>query len=99
MNLLEPPAWYTCAKTPESDTCNTFCMDSYIASLDSPDAKLDSECTKVCNNKRDDESYGWCVAPASDTDAQDAANNNNAAADGSSPEDENTEADAVEPSE
>jgi len=74
-------------------------MDSYIASLDSPDAKLDSECTKVCNNKRDDESYGWCVAPASDTDAQDATNNNNAAADGSSPEDENTEADAVEPSE
>jgi len=65
-------------------------MASYIASIDSPDVRLDSECTKVCNNKREDESYGWCL-PAGDTDAQDATNNNNAAADGSDTVDETTE--------
>jgi len=52
-------------------------MDSFNS-----EATLDSECTKVCDNKREDESYGWCVAtPAGDDDAQDATNNNNAAED------------------
>ena len=69
-------------------------MDSFNS-----EDKLDSECTKVCDNKREDESYGWCVAPAGDDDAQDATNNNNAAEDdGSNPEEDNAETDAVDPS-
>ena len=68
VNLLEPPAWYICAKTPEDITCETFCMDSFNAISET--SKLDSECTKVCENKRSDESYGWCVAaPTGDGDA------------------------------
>ena len=61
VNLLEPPAWYVCAKNPEDPTCDTFCMDSYAEVLNG--GKLDSECKKVCDQKRTDESYGWCVEP------------------------------------
>ena len=64
-------------------------MDSFNS-----EAKLDSECVKVCENKRDDETYGWCVAPAREGDAQDATDNNNAA----NPEEENAESDPVDPS-
>ena len=69
-------------------------MDSFNS-----EAKLDSECVKVCDNKRDDETYGWCVAPTSEGDAQDATDNNNAAEDdGSNPVEENAETDPVDPS-
>ena len=69
-------------------------MDSFNSG-----ARLDSECTKVCDNKREDESYGWCVAPAGEDDAQDATNNNNAAEDDATNlEEENAETDLVDPS-
>jgi len=69
-------------------------MDSFNS-----EATLDSECTKVCDNKREDESYGWCVAPAGEDDAQDATNNNNAAEDDATNlEEENAETGPVDPS-
>ena len=69
-------------------------MDSFNSG-----ARLDSECTKVCDNKREDESYGWCVAPAGGDDAQDATNNNNATEDDATNlEEENAETDNVDPS-
>ena len=69
-------------------------MDSFNSG-----ATLDSECTKVCDNKREDESYGWCVAPAGEDDAQDATNNNNAAEDdGSNPVEDDAETDPAGPS-
>ena len=90
VNLLEPPAWFVCAKTPEDARCETFCMDSFALVADG--GKLDSECKKVCDQKRTDESYGWCVEPTGDDDAQDATDNNNTADDtGSNPTEENTD--------
>ena len=69
-------------------------MDSFNSG-----ARLDSECTKVCDNAREDESYGWCVAPAGEDDAQDATNNNNATEDDATNlEEENAETDDVDPS-
>ena len=53
----------------------------------------------MCDNKRTDESYGWCVAPAGEADAQDATNNNNAAEDdGSNPVEDDAETDPAGPS-